>query len=193
MEGVIFPKLGVFDGEKCAILVDDFKGHSHKNVKEYVKSFKSVGDDDEYEDGYELVDFHIMGGGITPKSQPIDIFIGKVFKGLYRDHYDLYMLTAPTNSKGQPIIPSCQLCATWVVQAWDELPNALIKKAWEVANYKSMDDIANESNNHELTSYTVSQMNDAILPIVDEQIFQNYVAEDSVYDDIEMVDDNVVS
>ena len=36
---------------------------------------------DEYEDGYELVDFHIMGGGITPKSQPIDIYIGKVFWG----------------------------------------------------------------------------------------------------------------
>ena len=48
LEGVILPKLGVFDGDKCAILVDDFKGHSHKNVKEYVKSFNSVGDDDEY-------------------------------------------------------------------------------------------------------------------------------------------------
>ena len=29
--------------------------------------FVSCNDDDEYEDGYELLDFHIIGGRITPK------------------------------------------------------------------------------------------------------------------------------
>ena len=103
------------------------------------------------------------------------------------------MLTAPTNRQGHPIIPSRQLCATWVVKAWYDLPNALIKKEWEVANYKSVDDIANEMNNYELTTYTVSQINEAILPIVDEHIFLKFVAEDSIHDDDEMDDENVVS
>ena len=49
--------------------------------QELCENFTSCDDDDEYEDGYEFVDFHIMGSGITPKSQPIDICIGKLLKG----------------------------------------------------------------------------------------------------------------
>ena len=51
-------------------LLDDFKGHSTDVVKNYVKSFKSGDDTNDDEDRYDLIDFHIMGGGITPKSQP---------------------------------------------------------------------------------------------------------------------------
>ena len=92
--------------------MDDFKGHRHQNVKNNVTSFTSCDDNDDYEDGCELVDFLIMGGGIIPKSQHIDVCIGNMFKGLYQDHYDLHMLTAPTNPSGHSIIPSRQLCAT---------------------------------------------------------------------------------
>ena len=53
-----------------------------------------------------------MAGGITPKSQPLDAFLGKVFKGLYRYGSDYYMLYAPSNDRGQPIEPNLQLCAT---------------------------------------------------------------------------------
>ena len=81
----------------------------------------------------------------------------------------------------------------WVVKAWDDLPNSLIKKAWELANYKSLDDIANERYNHAVVSYTGSQIREAILPAVGEQIFQHFVAEDNIYDDDEMDDDNVMS
>ena len=49
------------------MLVDDFKGHSTDIVKEYVKSFKSGNDSDDKEDWYELIDFLIMSGSITPK------------------------------------------------------------------------------------------------------------------------------
>ena len=54
------------------VLVDDFKGHSTYIVKDYVKRFKSSDDADDEEDRYELIDFHIMGGGIKSKSQPLD-------------------------------------------------------------------------------------------------------------------------
>ena len=56
------------------VLADDFKGHSTDIVKDYVNSFKSGDDADDEEDRYELIDFHIMGGGIRPKSQPLDLF-----------------------------------------------------------------------------------------------------------------------
>ena len=64
------------------MLVDDFKGNSTDDVKNYVKSFKRDGDKDV---SYDLCSFIIMSGGITPKYQPIDAFVGKVFKGNLRE------------------------------------------------------------------------------------------------------------
>ena len=69
-------------------------------------SFKSEIVNEEEGEKYNLCTFEIMTGGITPKAQPIDEFIGKFFKGHYRDRYDMYMLSAPLNQKGQPISPS---------------------------------------------------------------------------------------
>ena len=50
------------------MLVDDSKGHSTDVVKECVKSFKSRDETDDNKDCYESIDFHIMGGSITPKA-----------------------------------------------------------------------------------------------------------------------------
>ena len=52
------------------------------------------------------------------------------------------MLDAPVNpASGHPLIPSCQLCTTWVAKAWDNVPETLIKKAWEVGNYAKYEDL----------------------------------------------------
>ena len=48
-------------------------------VKYYTKVPRS--DNDEY----DLCKFDMISGGITSVSQPIDKFIGKVFKGHYRE------------------------------------------------------------------------------------------------------------
>ena len=117
LEKVIFKKLGVFEGKRNATLVDDFKGHSKKEVKEYVQSFKSGNEEDHADDRCNLVDFLLVAGGITPKGQPIDVIIGKMLKGYFLDLHDDYMLTCPVNSEGHPIIPTRQLCATWVVNS----------------------------------------------------------------------------
>ena len=88
--------------------MDDFKGHSTDVAKEYVKSFKTGNDSDDEEDRYELIDFLIMGGGITPKAQPLDLFLGKIMKGFYRDLCDTHMINTPVNpSTEYPFIPSC--------------------------------------------------------------------------------------
>ena len=44
-----------------------------------------------------------MAHGITPVSQPIDKFIGEIFKLFYREHYCLYIISDPENDKGQPM------------------------------------------------------------------------------------------
>eukprot|EP00957_Ditylum_brightwellii_P081790 6222622-Ditylum_brightwellii.AAC.1 len=71
-----------------------------------------------------------MGHGITPVAQPIDRFIGKIFKGMYREYHDSYMLSAPENDKGQPMPSSRQLCAQWVVKVWEAISEESIEKAW---------------------------------------------------------------
>lgn len=120
------------------------KGHSRDIVKECVHSYKDENNE------YDLGDFHIMAGGITPEGQPIDKFMGKIFQGYNRDYYDVYMLTIPTDSKGQFIKPSRQLCAQRVVKAWDMIPEKLIRKAWDLCGYKSATSSINLSVQQEI-------------------------------------------
>ena len=127
------------------VLVDDFNGHSIDVVKDYVKSFKSGHWLDDEEDRHGLVDVHTMAGGITPKVQPLGLFPIKVMKGCCRDLHGICMLTSPVNPRtGHPMMPSHQLCATWVVEAWDKVPESSAMKAWKVGNYKNYDPFKNQ-------------------------------------------------
>ena len=180
------------------MLVDDFKGHSTDVVKECVKRFKSGDDADDEEDRCELIDFHIMGGGMTPKAQPLDAFLGKIMKGFYRDSHDTHMIDAPANpSTGHPFIPSRQLCATWVVSAWERVPEALVKKAWITANYVEFEKLQKEdisnSMSSEITNYDQNDLMEEITQATsDEDLLQHFLAADNVYADSEFCDDNVL-
>ena len=79
-----------------------------------------------------------MAGGITPRAQPLDVLINKVFKGYFRDVFEAWSLCAPLNERsGNPLPPSRQLLANWVVLAWEKISPALVVKAWEVCGYKT--------------------------------------------------------
>ena len=56
----------------------------------------------------------IIPGGLTPAAQPLDKVINKVFKGHFRDLYDLYIMTAPIGNTGNPQPPSRQLLSTYL-------------------------------------------------------------------------------
>ena len=80
----------------------------------------------------------VIKGVLTPVAQPLDKLVNKVFKGYLRELYDIYALTAPVNQKtGSPYAPSRQLITSWIVQAWDRVPEELCAKAWTACGYKT--------------------------------------------------------
>jgi len=130
---VILPGMGMdmvtkTSPEKLGVLWDEFKGHSAAHVKEYCLSLSCL-----YPE--------IIPGGLTPVAQPLDKVVNKVFKAHFRDLYDLYILTAPIGNTGNPQPPSRQQLATWVVKAWDLIPEELVRKSWTACGYKQEQDL----------------------------------------------------
>ena len=91
-------------------------------MKEYIIIFNSGNDNVPDAHRYNICGFEIMAGGIAPKAQPLDVLLGKLIKGLYIEYYDYYMLSEPSNDRGHPISPTCQLCPTCVVKSCNKLP-----------------------------------------------------------------------
>ena len=100
----------------------------------------------------------MMDGGITPKAQPLDMLIKKVFKGFLRYLFGELSLNAPTNPKtGHPLDPSRKLLAQWIVKAWDKVPKEPVWELWEVCGYKSTEDLSNEDDTASVTVINYSQ------------------------------------
>ena len=99
-----------------------------------------------------------MDGGITPKAQPLEVIINKVFKGFFRDLFEEWSLNVPTNPKtGHPLAPSRQLLAQWIVKAWAKVPKEHVRKSWEVYGYKSTEDLSNEEDTASVAVINYSQ------------------------------------
>ena len=102
----------------------------------------------------ELLDWLLMDGGITPKAQPLDVLINKVFKGFFRDLFEEWSLQAPIHpTTGHPYPPTRQLLAQWVVKAWDNVPEDLVKRSWEVCGYKSVESLCNKNASTAIVEY----------------------------------------
>lgn len=135
---MFLPALGINDDGTAdhvsVMLLDDFSGHKSEEVKEKTVPMNDV------------LKWEIMAGGITPLAHPLDVLINKVWKGYFRDLFECWSLTAPVHPvTGNPLAPSRQLLAQWAVMAWDKIPEALVRKAWEVCGYKSVQKLTEET------------------------------------------------
>lgn len=73
-------------------------------------------------------------GGLTPKLQPCDGLVNKMFKAHMSRLYDDHMASnAKRNANGYPEPPSRGLVAQWVKKSWDAVTAKDIKASWEKA------------------------------------------------------------
>ena len=118
---VFSPEVGVEDGtmkEPVGLVLDAFQDHFDKKIKAHNAN-------------HPLLKFLMMDGGITPKAQPLDVLINKVFKGLFHDLFKEWSLNVTTNPKtGHPLDPSRQLLVQWIVKAWAKVPKELVRNLW---------------------------------------------------------------
>ena len=128
--------------EPSGLLLDAFRGHYSKEVKARNATDPNL-------------HWLMMDGGITPKCQPLDVLINRVFKGYFRDYFEEWSLSAPINPKtDQPLAPSRQLLAQWVVEAWSKITEELIRKAWVVCGYCQMDALEKDAERTDIVVYT---------------------------------------
>lgn len=131
--------------QHIGVLCDDFKGHSAEECKNFTTGHPEC---------KKMLNWTIMKGGLTPIAQPLDKVINKVFKGYLHDIYDHWALSAPINATtGAPLPPSHQQMASWVVQAWDKVPEELCAKAWTACGYKTRDELSGD-NETAIVAYT---------------------------------------
>jgi len=109
---------GALSKKKSILLLDSFEAHRTEAVKRRIAEGKGL-----------LV---IIPGGTTSSLQPLDVLINRAFKKHLKDLWHKWMaenrhhLTAAGNIKS----PGRGDVATWVVQAWEAIDIALIRKAY---------------------------------------------------------------
>lgn len=161
---------------KAAVLWDDFKSHSTPTVKEYCLSLPFLGVD-------------IIPGGLTPCAQPLDKVINKVFKGYFRDMYDEYILSAPVHpERGTPLPPSRQQLATWVVEAWDKIPEEMVRKSWTACGYQPEGQLSS-SDGCEIVPWTDNEVRDMVKKYCGQDASDYLLDEENENeDDIELIE-----
>ena len=151
--------------KRVGVLCDDFKGHSADVTKNF-----TTGD----EEREKMLHWSIMKGGLTPVGQPLDKVVNKVFKGYLRDIYDHWSLTAPINMETEaPVPPTRQQMASWVVEAWEKIPEELCAKAWVACGYKPKDQLGGDRETA-VVPYTDEQVQRMVEKSIGEDAFVNF-------------------
>ena len=184
LDKVYFPEIGAVDGElqePCGLVLDAFRGHFDKKVKAVTEPMK-------------LLSWLLMDGGITPKAQPLDVLINKVFKGYFRDIFEEWSLQAPIHEDtGHPYPPTRQLLAQWVVEAWDMVSEELVKKSWEVCGYKSVGALRSDAATTEIVELTDHDLGAEVETIAGDDAKMAWIDDRNKRDDAFPDDENDVS
>lgn len=102
-----------------ALLVwDMFRAHITDDVKEKAKNLNT--------------DLSMIPGGLTSMLQPLDVCLNKPFKDRLRQIWTEWMTSGSvkTTKGGNLQKPDITLVCQWVKDAWDSIPNEMIRKAF---------------------------------------------------------------
>lgn len=104
--------------KKALLVMDAFRGHLHKSVREQLKTMKT--------------DVAIIPGGMTGILQPLDVGVNKPFKDRIRQKWvdwlqrDDHAFTPRGNLKRPALATVCG----WVKDSWEDIPSELITRAF---------------------------------------------------------------
>ena len=172
---VLLPGAGVKNTEEfprpVLALCDDFRGHSSQATKAFNAGHRQR---------RKMLKWVIIKGGLTPVAQPLDKLVNKVFKGYLRELYDIYAITAPINpTTGAPYPPSRQLIASWIVEAWERVPEELCAKVWIACGYKTRKELEGD-NETALVPWGKDKVGELATKLCGDDIFANSVDEADV-------------
>ncbi|CAH2275912.1 Pogo transposable element with KRAB domain, partial [Pelobates cultripes] len=101
------------------VVWDMFRAHTSDDIKKLAKSSQ--------------VTLAVIPGGLTSVLQPLDVCLNKPFKDRVRKKWHEWM------SSGQPRLtkvgnlmkPDIELIAKWVRDAWEEIPEGMVQRAFK--------------------------------------------------------------
>ena len=179
LKNVFFPEVGAVEGEldeEAGLLCDCFSDHFAKPVKEFTAK-------------HESLKWLMMDGGITPKSQPLDVLVNKIMKGYFRDYFEEWSLMAPFNEEtGHPYPPLRQLLAQWVGNAWDRVPESLIARAWEVSGYRSVQKLEEEAVSDAMVNYSKEDLGSMVEELGGDDAMMAWIEDANEPDDMFLSD-----
>lgn len=75
----------------------------------------------------------VIPGGLTPVLQPLDKCLNKPFKDHLRKKYLAWMITGPFEftPAGKKKAPTRNLVLRWIKEAWQEIPEEMVKKSFK--------------------------------------------------------------
>ena len=114
----VWSKVGGFTRKKSMLVWDSFRAHSSAPICSMLKSLNT-----------EPI---VIPGGMTSMVQPLDVAINKPFKDRMRKKWqewilaDQHTFTASGRIRKVELTQICQ----WMYEAWEDIPNELIKKSF---------------------------------------------------------------
>ena len=118
LEEVWNKRPGALLRQRSMLVWDMFRAHITDNVKDKAKNLQT--------------DLCVIPGGLTSMLQPLDVCLNKPFKDRLRQIWTEWMTSgsAKTTKGGNLQKPDITLVCQWVKDAWDSIPNEMIRKAF---------------------------------------------------------------
>ena len=112
-------RVGGLRKTRALMVWDSFSAHLTDDIKEAMRR--------------ENTDLAVIPGGLTSMLQPLDVSINKSFKSKMRAKWQQWFLSESAGQE-KPQRASLEVATTWISEAWNEVDEELIRKAFKKAS-----------------------------------------------------------